>query len=76
MFPLDDRKFERFNSDLAGRPQLATGSTQMLFGGMGRVDATQPMIFSGDETTDIGGDAEDADPITAEERYRVAVGRQ
>ena len=214
VFPLDDRKFERFNSDLAGRPQLVKGNTQMLFGGMGRlsensvinlknkshavtadltvaesgaagviiaqggrfggwslyvhdgrpsycynllgvqqfkihgdtkltagdhqvrmefaydggglakggtvslyidgeiagqgrVDATQPMIFSGDETTDVGGDsatpvsddytpdestfagrvrwvqidlggdAEDADHlITAEERYRVAVGRQ
>jgi hypothetical protein len=24
--------------------------------GEGRVEATQPMIFSGDETTDLGGD--------------------
>ena len=37
VFPLDDRKFERFNSDLAGRPQLVKGNTQMLFGGMGRL---------------------------------------
>ncbi|WP_433782601.1 arylsulfatase [Actinomycetospora sp. CA-101289] len=37
VLPLDDRKFERFNSDLAGRPQLITGNTQVLFGGMGRL---------------------------------------
>src|SRR3954463_7580781 len=37
VFPMDDRKFERFNPDLAGRPQLVKGNTQMLFGGMGRL---------------------------------------
>ena len=37
VFPLDDRKFERFNADLAGRPQLIKGNTQLLFGGMGRL---------------------------------------
>ena len=37
VFPLDDRKFERFNPDLAGRPQLVKGNTQLLFGGMGRL---------------------------------------
>ena len=37
VFPLDDRKFERFNADLAGRPQLIKGETQLLFGGMGRL---------------------------------------
>ncbi len=35
--PLDDRTFERFNADLAGRPQLIKGKTQVLFGGMGRL---------------------------------------
>ena len=35
--PLDDRTFERFNPDLAGRPQLIQGQTQLLFGGMGRL---------------------------------------
>jgi arylsulfatase A-like enzyme len=35
--PLDDRRFERFNPDLAGRPQLIRGSSQVLFGGMGRL---------------------------------------
>ena len=37
VLPLDDRRIERFNPDLAGRPQLATGNTQLLFGGMGRL---------------------------------------
>jgi arylsulfatase len=37
VIPLDDRAFERFNPDLAGRPQLIKGKTQMLFGGMGRL---------------------------------------
>jgi hypothetical protein len=37
VIPLDDRVFERFNPDLAGRPQLIKGKTQILFGGMGRL---------------------------------------
>jgi arylsulfatase A-like enzyme len=37
VFPLDDRRVERFNPDLAGRPQLIRGNTQLLFGGMGRL---------------------------------------
>jgi arylsulfatase A-like enzyme len=37
VLPLDDRRVERFNSDLAGRPTLIKGKTQMLFGGMGRL---------------------------------------
>ena len=37
MLPLDDRRIERFNPDLAGRPQLVRGSSQLLFGGMGRL---------------------------------------
>ncbi len=35
--PLDDRTFERFDPDLAGRPQLIQGKSQILFGGMGRL---------------------------------------
>ena len=31
--PLDDRGFERINPDIAGRPQLIRGNTQMLFRG-------------------------------------------
>jgi arylsulfatase A-like enzyme len=37
VFPLDDRRVERFNPDLAGRPQLIRGRSQLLFGGMGRL---------------------------------------
>jgi arylsulfatase len=42
--PLDDRTFERFIPDLAGRPQLIKGTTQILFGGMGRL--TEASILS------------------------------
>ena len=37
VLPLDDRRVERFNSDLAGRPVLVAGNSQLLFGGMGRL---------------------------------------
>ncbi len=37
VLPLDDRGAERFNPDLAGRPVLVRGKTQILFGGMGRL---------------------------------------
>jgi arylsulfatase len=37
VLPLDDRRFERFNPDMAGRPQLVRGKSQVLFGGMGRL---------------------------------------
>ncbi len=37
VLPLDDRRFERFNPDLAGRPQLIRGTSQLLYEGMGRL---------------------------------------
>ena len=37
VLPLDDRRVERFNPDLAGRPTLIKGKSQMLFSGMGRL---------------------------------------
>jgi hypothetical protein len=37
VLPLDDRRAERLNPDLAGRPTLIHGDTQLLFGGMGRL---------------------------------------
>ncbi len=37
VLPLDDRRIERFNPELAGRPQLIRGKSQMLFSGMGRL---------------------------------------
>jgi len=37
VLPLDDRSAERLNPDLAGRPQLIKVTSQLLFGGMGRL---------------------------------------
>jgi arylsulfatase A-like enzyme len=37
VLPLDDRRAERLNSDMAGRPVLIKGNTQLLFGSMGRL---------------------------------------
>ena len=37
VLPLDPRATERFNPELAGRPQVVSGSTQLLFGGMHRI---------------------------------------
>ena len=37
VLPLDDRKVERMNSDIAGRPVLIKGKSQILFGSMGRL---------------------------------------
>ena len=37
VLPLDDRTAERLNADIAGRPQLVRGNSQVLFGGMGRL---------------------------------------
>jgi arylsulfatase A-like enzyme len=37
VLPLDDRRIERFNSDIAGRPELVKGNSQILYGGMGRL---------------------------------------
>jgi arylsulfatase len=37
VLPLDDRRVERFDAELAGRPQLVRGTSQLLFGDMGRL---------------------------------------
>jgi arylsulfatase len=37
VLPLDDRRVERLDPNLAGRPQLVRGNSQLLFGGMGRL---------------------------------------
>ncbi len=44
VLPLDDRRFERFNPDLAGRPQLVKGTTQLLFGSMGRLSENSIVV--------------------------------
>jgi arylsulfatase A-like enzyme len=45
VFPLDDRRVERFNPDLAGRPQLIRGNRQLLFGGMGRLSENSIVVI-------------------------------
>ena len=45
VLPLDDRRVERFNADLAGRPQLIQGNTQILFGGMGRLTENSVVVL-------------------------------
>jgi arylsulfatase len=37
VLPLDDRRVERFDAAIAGRPSLVHGTSQLLFGGMGRL---------------------------------------
>ncbi len=37
VFPLDDRKAERANADIAGRPAVVYGNTQLFFPGMRRI---------------------------------------
>ena len=45
VLPLDDRRFERFDPDMAGRPQLVRGATQLLFGGMGRLSENSVVVI-------------------------------
>ena len=45
VFPLDDRVYERFNADIAGRPQLIRGNSQLLFGGMGRLTENSILVI-------------------------------
>jgi arylsulfatase A-like enzyme len=45
VLPLDDRRFERFNPDMAGRPQLIHGKSQLLFGGMGRLSENSVLVI-------------------------------
>jgi arylsulfatase len=44
VLPLDDRRAERFNADLAGRPQLVKGKSQILFGAMGRLTENSVVV--------------------------------
>jgi arylsulfatase A-like enzyme len=45
VLPLDDRRAERFNADLAGRPQLVRGTSQLLFGGMRRLTENSIIVL-------------------------------
>jgi hypothetical protein len=66
VFPLDDRRYERFNSDLAGRPQLVKGNTQMQFGGMGRLSENSVINLKNKShaiTADLAVEAADASGV-------------
>jgi arylsulfatase A-like enzyme len=45
VLPLDDRRFERFNADVAGRPQLVKGKSQLLYEGMGRLSENSVLVI-------------------------------
>jgi len=45
VLPLDDRVGERLNPDLAGRPTLIKGNSQLLFGGMGWLSESSVVNF-------------------------------
>jgi arylsulfatase len=45
VLPLDDRRVERFNAELAGRPTLVKGERQILFGGMGRLTENSIIVL-------------------------------
>jgi len=45
VLPLDDRRVERLNADIAGRPQLVKGNQQILFGGMGRLTENSVVVI-------------------------------
>jgi arylsulfatase A-like enzyme len=47
VLPMDDRFAERVNPDIAGRPQLARGNRQLLFGGMGRLSENTIINYKG-----------------------------
>ena len=63
VLPLDDRRVERFNSDLAGRPQLIQGNTQLLFGGMGRL--TENSVIDIKNKSHVGHGARSTSPTAA-----------
>jgi hypothetical protein len=70
VLPLDDRGVERFDADIAGRPQLVRGTTQMLFGGMGRLSESSVLNIKNKSfsvTAEIGvPDAGAEGPIVAQ----------
>ena len=57
VLPLDDRRVERFNPDLAGRPQLIKGNSQLLFGEMGRLSENS-VINIKNKSFSVTGDLE------------------
>jgi arylsulfatase A-like enzyme len=66
--PLDDRGFERINADIAGRPQLIRGNTQLLFDGTlvgprGRDDLRQGEVDDAEAARVVGPHRAHPDPV-------------
>ncbi len=45
VLPLDDRRVERFVPEVAGRPSLIKGNSQLLFGGMKRISENSMIVI-------------------------------
>jgi arylsulfatase A-like enzyme len=45
VLPLDDRRVERFVPEVAGRPSLIKGKSQLLFGGMKRISENSMIVI-------------------------------
>ncbi len=45
VLPLDDRRVERFVPEIAGRPSLIKGNSQILFGGMKRISENSMIVI-------------------------------
>jgi arylsulfatase len=45
VLPLDDRRVERFVPEVAGRPSLIKGKSQILFGGMKRISENSMIVI-------------------------------
>jgi arylsulfatase len=71
VIPLDDRRPERFNSDLAGRPTLIHGDSQLLFGGMGRLTENSVVVM---KNKSFSITAEIDVPVTGAEGVIIAQG--
>jgi len=68
VLPLDDRRAERFNAELAGRPQLVRGNRQLLFGGMRRLSENSIVVLKNKSyaiTADVVVPADGAEGVIA-----------
>src|SRR5207237_90237 len=66
VLPLDDRQIERFVPELAGRPTLIKGNSQMLFAGMGRLSENSVLNIKNKSfsvTSDLEVPAKGADGV-------------
>ena len=63
--PLDDRRAERFNAEIAGRPELVTGDTQVLVAGMKRLSENAVIVLK-NKSHSVVADVEMPAGVTAQ----------